>query len=271
MSNYYQSYNLGWGGGLPRGVKALLLVNGGIFLAQYLIGNKLVFLFGLTPALVKEGYVWQIVTYMFLHGGLFHILFNMFALFIFGADIERAWGTKNFVKYYFITGIGAGVASFLLSFNSQVTTIGASGAIFGLLVAFALMFPDRIIYLYFLFPIRAKYMALLFGIIELIASFRYTGDGIGHFAHLGGMVIGYIYLKADWRIKSFFRFIFNIGSRWKEKSSEKKKERTERLMQRVDQILDKINQVGYQNLTKDEKKILEEASQILSAEKKEYK
>ncbi|MCJ7496842.1 MAG: rhomboid family intramembrane serine protease, partial [candidate division Zixibacteria bacterium] len=201
MSNYYQSYNLGWGGGLPRGVKALLLANGGIFLAQYLTGNKLVFLFGLSPSLVKEGYVWQIVTYMFLHGGLFHILFNMFALFIFGADIERAWGTKNFVKYYFITGIGAGVASFLLSFNSQVTTIGASGAIFGLLVAFALMFPDRIIYLYFLFPIRAKYMALLFGIIELIASFRYTGDGIGHFAHLGGMVIGYIYLKADWRIK----------------------------------------------------------------------
>jgi len=269
MSYYYRSSSWGWGGRLPRGVKALLLANAGVFLAQLLLGNKLIFIFGLTPVLLIEGYFWQIFTYMFLHGGLFHILFNMFALFIFGQDIERAWGTKEFIKYYFITGIGAGLASFFLSFNS--TTIGASGAIFGILVAFALMFPNRIIYLYFLFPIKAKYLVLLFGILELLASFRYTGDGIGHFAHLGGMVVGYFYLKADWRIKSFFRFIFNIPSRWKGRYSEKKRERTERLMQRVDQILDKINQVGYQNLTKEEKKVLEEASQILSKEKKESK
>ena len=271
MSYNYRSYNLGWGGGLTKGVKWLLLVNGIVYLAQLFLGSKLLYIFGLTPALVKEGYIWQLFTYMFLHGGLFHILFNMFALYIFGGDIERAWGTKEFIKYYFITGIGAGVASFLLSFNSTTTTIGASGAIFGLLVAFALMFPDRIIYLYFLFPIKAKYMALLFGGIELLASFRYTGDGIGHFAHLGGMVVGYLYLKADWRIKSFFRYLGDIGHNFRVRASEKKRKKTERLMLRVDQILDKINQVGYQNLTREEKKLLEEASHRLSDEKKESK
>ena len=268
MSYNYRSYNLGWGGGLTKGVKWLLLSNGIVYLAQLFLGSKLLYIFGLTPSLVKEGYIWQLATYMFLHGGLFHILFNMFALYIFGGDIERAWGTKEFIKYYFITGIGAGVASFLLSFNASTTTIGASGAIFGLLAAFALMFPDRIIYLYFLFPIKAKYMALLFGGIELLASFRYTGDGIGHFAHLGGMLVGYLYLKADWRIKSFFRYLGNVGHNFKIKSSENKRKRTERLMSRVDQILDKINQVGYKNLTKEEKKILEEASHRLSDEKK---
>src|SRR3989337_1206844 len=246
MSYNYRSYNLGWGGGLTRGVKSLLLVNGIVYLAQLFLRGKLLYIFGLTPILVKEGYVWQLFTYMFLHGGLFHILFNMFALYIFGGDIERAWGTKEFIKYYFIAGVGAGIASFLLSFNSSVVTIGASGAIFGLLVAFALMFPERIIYLYFLFPIKAKYLALL----------------------LGGMVVGYLYLKADWRIKSFFRYLGDIGHNFKVKASEKKRKKTERLMSKVDQILDKINQVGYQNLTKEEKKLLEEASHRLSDEKK---
>lgn len=271
MSYYSPSYDFGWGRGLPRGVKTLLLINGGVFLAQLLFGNKLVLIFGLTPALVREGYIWQVLTYMFLHGGLFHILFNMFALFIFGAEIERAWGTKEFIKYYLVTGTGAGVISFLLSFNSFIPTIGASGAIFGLLIAFALMFPERVIYLYFLFPIKAKYLALLFGIIELFASFRYTGDGIGHFAHLGGMAVGYIYLKADWKVKSFFRSLTNLPSYWKEKYEEKKRGKKEKLMVRVDQILDKINQVGYQNLTKEEKKTLEEASQVLSKGKEESK
>ena len=268
MSYYYRSYGFGWGGSLTRGVKTLLLVNIGIFLTQFILGNKLIFVFGLTPALVREGYFWQVFTYMFLHGGFFHILFNMFALFIFGQDIERTWGTKEFIKYYFITGTGAGIISFILSFNSSIPTIGASGAIFGLLVAFALMFPNRLIYLYLLFPIKAKYLVILFGILELFASFRYTGDGIGHFAHLGGMVIGYLYLKADWRTKRILHSLFSIPSRWKEKKKEKKRVRTERLLRSVDQILDKINQVGYQNLTKEEKRILDEASQILSKEEK---
>jgi membrane associated rhomboid family serine protease len=273
MSYYaHQSYSLGQRG-ITKAVKYLLLVNLGFFLLEFLWRADLIYLFGLTPILVKKGMVWQLVTYMFLHGGLFHILFNMFALWMFGCDIERAWGTREFVKYYFITGIGAGLFTFILSFNSQIPTIGASGAIFGILVAFALMFPNRLIYVYFLFPVKAKYLVIFFALVEFLASFRHTSDGIGHFAHLGGMVIGYLYIKSDFRIPSFFRFstyltrVRNLKHRRRMKVVNRQREKEQKLMERVDQILDKINQVGYDNLTREEKKTLEQASQILSEER----
>jgi membrane associated rhomboid family serine protease len=265
----YQRYGLG-GWGITRAVKYLLLINAGVFVLELLWGSQLIYIFGLTPALVKKGFIWQPVTYMFLHGGLFHILFNMFVLWMFGCEIERTWGTREFVKYYFITGVGAGLFTFFLSFNSHVPTIGASGAIFGILVAFALMFPDRLIYLYFLIPIKAKYLVAFFAVIEFLASFRHTSDGIGHFAHLGGMIVGYIYIKADFRIPEFFRLstyvnrVRSLRHQRRMKAINKKREREQRLMERVDQILDKINQVGYDNISKEEKKILEQASQLLS-------
>ncbi len=258
----------GWG--ITRAVKYLLLINAGVFVLELLWGSQLIYLFGLTPALVKKGFIWQPVTYMFLHGGLFHILFNMFVLWMFGCEIERTWGTREFVKYYFLTGVGAGLFTFFLSFNSHVPTIGASGAVFGILVAFALMFPDRLIYLYFLIPIKAKYLVAFFAVIEFLASFRHTSDGIGHFAHLGGMIVGYIYIKADFRIPAFFRLstyvnrVRSLRHQRRMKAIDKKREREQKLMERVDQVLDKINQVGYDNLSKEEKKILEQASQLLS-------
>ncbi len=265
----YRTYSFG-PGGITKAVKYLLLANVGIFVLEFLWGSELIYLFGLTPVLVKKGFIWQPVTYMFLHGGLFHILFNMFALWMFGCEIERTWGTREFVKYYFITGIGAGLFTFILSFNSNVPTIGASGAIFGILVAFALMFPNRLIYLYFIFPVKAKYLVIFFAVIEFLASFRHTSDGIGHFAHLGGMVIGYLYIKSDFRIPRLFRLstyltsLKNFRHKRRMEAINKKREREQRLMERVDQILDKINQVGYDNLTKEEKKTLEQASQLLS-------
>ncbi len=286
--NYYGYRTLGFGpGGITKAVKYLLLANVGIFFLELLWGAELIYLFGLTPALVKKGFIWQIFTYMFLHGGFFHILFNMFALWMFGCEIERAWGTKEFLRYYFITGVGAGFLTFLLSFNSHIPTIGASGAIFGILVAFAMMFPDRPIYLYFLFPIKAKYLVIFFAVIEFLASFRHTSDGIGHFAHLGGMLIGYIYIsargarpafgggstygrKSDWRWSSFFRlsrylgYLRELRYRHRMKVINKKRERERKVLDRVDQILDKINRVGFDNLTKEEKKTLEQASQLLS-------
>jgi membrane associated rhomboid family serine protease len=269
--NYYGYRTFSFGpGGITKAVKYLLLANVGVFFLELLWGAELIYLFGLTPALLKKGFIWQIFTYMFLHGGLFHILFNMFMLWMFGCDIERSWGTKEFLRYYFITGVGAGLFTFFLSFNSHIPTIGASGAIFGILVAFAMMFPNRPIYLYFLFPIKAKYLVIFFAVIEFLASFRHTSDGIGHFAHLGGMVIGYIYIKSDWRWSSFFRFSRYLGylrelrHRHRMNVIGKKREREQRLLDSVDQILDKINQVGYENLTKEEKKTLEEASQLLS-------
>jgi membrane associated rhomboid family serine protease len=269
--SYYRHRTYGFGGqGITKAVKYLLLVNAGVFVLEFLWGSELIHIFGLTPVLVKKGFIWQPVTYMFLHGGLFHLLFNMFVLWMFGCEIERTWGTREFVKYYFLTGIGAGLFTLFLSFNSHIPTIGASGAIFGILVAFALMFPDRLIYLYFLIPVKAKYVVAFFAVIELLASFRHTSDGIGHFAHLGGMIVGYVYIKADFRIPAFFRLstyvtrIRNFRHQRRMKAVSKQREREQRLMDKVDQILDKINQVGYDNLTREEKRILERASQLLS-------
>jgi membrane associated rhomboid family serine protease len=265
MKYGYRSYEFGvrrW----TKGVKWLIITNCFIFLLM-LVGYRMIEPFGLTPTLVKKGYIWQLFTYMFLHGGLFHLFFNMFALWMFGPPIEQQWGTKQFIKYYFYTGIGAGIFSFVLSINSAIPTIGASGAIFGILVAYALLFPDSIIYLWFLFPVKAKYLVIFFGILEFIASINYTPDGIGHFAHLGGMVVGYLYLKSDWRTARFFRFFREMKYRRKLKALNKKHKETEKLMSQVDQILDKINKVGYENLSKAEKKILEKASHILSQEK----
>jgi membrane associated rhomboid family serine protease len=269
--NYYGDRTFSFGpAGITKAVKYLLLANVGIFFLEFLWGSELISVFGLTPALVKKGFIWQTFTYMFLHGGFFHLLFNMFALWMFGCEIERSWGSKGFLKYYFITGVGAGFFTFFLSFNSNVPTIGASGAIFGILVAFAMMFPDRPIYLYFLFPIKAKYLVIFFVVIEFLASFRHTSDGIGHFAHLGGIVIGYVYMKSDWRLSSFFRlsrylgYLRDLRYRRRMKVINKQREREQKLLERVDQILDKINQIGFDNLTKEEKKTLEEASQFLS-------
>ncbi len=265
----YRSFSFG-PGGMTKAVKYLLLTNVGVFFLELLWGAELIGVFGLTPALVKKGFIWQLVSYMFLHGGVFHILFNMFALWMFGCDIERAWGTREFLRYYFITGVGAGFFTLFLSWNSPIPTIGASGAIFGILVAFAMMFPDRPIYLYFLIPIKAKYLVIFFAVIEFLASFRHTSDGIGHFAHLGGMVIGYIYIKSDWRLSSFFRpsrylrYLRDLRYKQRMKATYRRRERERKVLERVDQILDKINQVGYDNLTKEEKKTLEEASQLLS-------
>ena len=271
MSYYYQDKAVNYGpGGLTKAVKYLLLINVGIFILEYAWGPELIHWLGLTPALVKKGYFWQLGTYLFLHGGLFHILFNMFALWMFGCEIEKSWGTREFVKYYFITGIGAGLLTFILSMNSYIPTIGASGAIFGILVAFAIMFPDRLIYLYFILPVKAKYLVAFFVVIEFLASFQHTSDGIGHFAHLGGIIVGYLYIKLDWRKPGIFQlskypvYLKDLKHTWRIRNFNRKREEEKRLMDRVDQILDKINLVGYGNLTKEEKKILEHASQLLS-------
>jgi membrane associated rhomboid family serine protease len=269
--SYSEDRTYGFGPwGMTKAVKYLILTNVGIFVLEYLWGSDLIYFLGLTPTLVRNGFVWQLVTYMFLHGGLFHILFNMFALWVFGCEIERTWGTREFVKYYFLTGVGAGLFTFLLSYNSGVPTIGASGAIFGILVAFAVMFPDRPIYLYFIFPLKAKYLVIFFVVVEFLASFRHTSDGIGHFAHLGGMLVGYLYIRADLKTPAFLKLsshfdrFRDLKHRHRMKVLNRRTEEKRKLMERVDQILDKINQVGYSNLTREERKTLEQASQLLS-------
>ncbi|MBD3334100.1 MAG: rhomboid family intramembrane serine protease [Candidatus Eisenbacteria bacterium] len=198
---------IGFGPSLSPAVKMIMLWNVIIFLLQQLFGFGLTRIAGLVPyAVVLKGFIWQPVTYLFLHGGLFHLLFNMFALWMFGSELEYLWGTRRWLKYYFITGIGAAVttmafawAAYLFDFGNPqailIPTVGASGAIYGLLLAFGLTFPNRPIFLWFLFPIPARIFVLIFGAIEFISSISYVNDGIGHFAHLGGMVFGYILLR----------------------------------------------------------------------------
>ncbi len=180
----------------------LLITNVAVWLINLIVPAMTLGL-GLSPkAVFTEFAWWQPVTYMFLHDtrGFSHILFNMLALWMFGTELERTWGTRFFTKYYFITGIGAAATTLLLAFFSDgiyySLTVGASGAIYGLLLAWAMYFPNRTIYFYFLFPIPARVFVMIVGAIAFLSSFGGPGGGIAHTAHLGGLVIGYVYLKS---------------------------------------------------------------------------
>lgn len=198
MSYYF------FGGPVTRTVKALIAVNIAVFVLRFIVrlfGSSFIDLyFGLIPARVTHEYmIWQLVTYMFLHGGIFHLFFNMLSLFMFGNDLERYWGTRRFLNYYFITGIGAGICSWLISINSWAVIIGASGAVYGLLLAYGLTYPNRIVYLNFLLPVKVKWLVLIMGAIAFMSSISGSEPGVANIAHLGGMVVGYLLLKGkDW-------------------------------------------------------------------------
>ena len=146
-------------------------------------------------------YFWQIFTYMFMHGGFWHLFFNMFALWMFGIELEYTWGSKKFAFYYFLCGVGAAVANLFIAplFSTPGPTLGASGAVFGILVAFGLLFPYRYIYIYFFLPLKAKYFVLIYMGIELFSAISSQNSNIAHVAHLGGAVAGLIYLYVTQR------------------------------------------------------------------------
>lgn len=224
-------------GFLPPVVKNLLIINGLFFLATIVLGNTmnidLTDYLGLHYFISPHFATYQFVTYMFMHGSFSHILFNMFALWMFGSLLEQVWGPKKFLIYYMITGIGAALIQLLVIYiqvynlelsltadqiaqvretgfqiiqNNQnfgdplmgklnelynMTTIGASGAVFGLLLAFGMLFPNSLIYLYFFIPIKAKWFVIIYGAIELFSGVYNTGSNVAHFAHLGGMIFGF--------------------------------------------------------------------------------
>jgi len=207
MSHYSQSGQIFFGGPVTRTVKILIIVNVAVFIVlafSELAGSHLLIsYFGLIPWQVTHDLmVWQLVTYMFLHAEVLHLFFNMLTLFMFGNDLERYWGTERFLRYYFITGIGAGVCSWLVAMDNSAATIGASGAIYGLLLAYGLLYPNRIIFLNFLIPVKVKYLVLLMGAIAFFSSLTGRESGISHVAHLGGMLVGLIFLKGkDWLVR----------------------------------------------------------------------
>jgi membrane associated rhomboid family serine protease len=184
----------------PPGVKWLIAVTCAVYILQIVFVNTaFLSLFQLLPwDVIHRARIWQLASYMFLHGSITHILFNMLMLWMFGAAVEQTWGTRRFLQYYFICGIGAGLCLVLANLaigDVRQPTIGASGAIYGLLIAFGMLFPDQEILLFFLFPVRAKYAVMIFAAIEFFALPQ--GGPVSHVAHLGGMLVGYIYIRSQ--------------------------------------------------------------------------
>jgi membrane associated rhomboid family serine protease len=197
------SYTLG-PGGLTPAIKFLLIANVVVYLVS-LVVPMMVLRLGLTPSAVLEQFsVYQLVTYMFLHGDIGHLLVNMLGLWMFGTELERSWGTRFFTKYYFVTGVGAGVITLLWALSplpyadsiSYSVVIGASGAIYGVLLAYGMYFPHRTVYMYFVFPLQAKYFVMIIGAITFLSSIGAGGSGVAHTAHLGGLLVGYVYLTS---------------------------------------------------------------------------
>ncbi|MBZ0199241.1 MAG: rhomboid family intramembrane serine protease [Ignavibacteriaceae bacterium] len=231
--------------------------------------------------------VWQLITYQFMHGNFSHILFNMFALWMFGMEVENMWGSKKFLYFYLSAGIAAGLLHLFLSpllGGGAAVTIGASGSIFGVLTAFALLFPDRLIFLYFFIPVKAKYLIAGMILLEFLLVDS-ANSGVAHLAHLGGALLGFIWILADPSINADIKRMFkrnpyqtnkpknpfgSMGDMFKKKDKpiedatfyEVNDKNTEQSFSQkeIDAILDKISHSGYQNLTEHEKKILFEAS-----------
>ncbi|RKX95710.1 MAG: hypothetical protein DRP84_03295 [Spirochaetes bacterium] len=177
-------------------VRKIVETNNSVLIYAVQRYGLLVTLFSLFPVIIKSmGWFWQFFTYMFLHGSFWHLFFNMYALYLFGKPLEERWGGREFLFFYLFTGIGAGVVTYLWNIfqNPLVPTIGASGALFGVILAFGLEFPETILLLFFFIPIKAKYAALVFGAIEVVMLLTGTMQRIGHFTHIAGILFGYVY------------------------------------------------------------------------------
>jgi membrane associated rhomboid family serine protease len=257
--------------GFRGAVRWIILASGAMLILQQMAGGYLVPTLGLVPTAVLERFwLWQPVTYLFLHGGIFHWLFNMFILWMFGRELETRWGTREFVKYFLITGVGAGLCVLALTPNSDAPTIGASGAVFGMLTAFAMVFPEATMYLYFVIPVKAWQAAAIFAFIEFFAALNGGGSGIARFAHLGGMVIGFLYLRFSWGFGVWLKQPWKaVAARWGRPKTSRGRgevtlhEVTDELVHEVDRILGKISEKGVESLTTEEKQFMDRYSSRL--------
>lgn len=285
MRSYYQTErDRFFSGALPPGIKVLLIINVAVFLLQFLsriVGIPMELFLGLSRLAVEKGLIFQVFTYMWLHstGQIMHILFNMLGLWMFGRELEITWGTRQFIKYYLVSGVGAGIFILLLDlFFGQrfAITIGASGALYGVLLASAMSWPNREVYLYFLFPIKMKYFVTAFGVISFLGILGDTSGNISHAGHLGGIVAGFLYIQYKRRNWSKI-FKFNFGSDrdvnrisdakiisikdYKKSKSDSYASRTfDERKRKVDDLLDRISREGLNSLSEEEKKFLNDAS-----------
>jgi len=251
---------------LNSGVKLLLIVNAVVFVFTELSGQKgpLFLSFGLVPNMVWYKFkIWQLFTYLFIHGGFLHVFFNMFVLWMFGKDLEQEWGTSDFLVFYFFCGISAGLITVLLGLSSFIPIVGASGAIYGLLVAYGFTYPNRLVYLYGLFPLKVKHMVLVLGVIAFFASLSASQSSVSHITHLSGMIIGVIIMCFNLRWSSAKMWYLKQRLRNITHQTTEKNEKEKVIRKRVDEILDKLNESGWESLTEQEEQYLNDASNKL--------
>jgi membrane associated rhomboid family serine protease len=301
MNNSYRPF--GGFSVFPPVIKNLLIINVVVFFLQMLANNLMLggkplwyvlnLWFALNP--ISDGFnfqIWQLVTYQFMHGGFGHLFFNMFALWMFGARIENIMGSRKFLSFYLLSGVCAGILHLFLSpllSGTEAVTIGASGSIYGVMIAFGLIYPDEPIYLYFIIPIKAKYLIGFMIVIEFLAIDS-ASSNVAHLAHLGGALAGFLFIMFDKSIDVPLKRMLNISGyrrntnfnnpfsglsdKFKKRNQNiedanyydlnQKKDGEEISQAEIDAILDKISQSGYQNLTDREKRILFEASKKMN-------
>lgn len=307
MSNYHRSGLFGRFSLFPPVMKTLIIINLIVFVLEKLFLDRLTLgnlsigyifkvYFYLWPIFETNNFqIWQLITYQFIHGDLWHIFFNLFALWMFGAELENEWGSRKFLVFYLLSGIGAGLIQLFVApmFGTAAPTIGASGAVFGILVAFGMSYPNRPIFMFPIFiPVPAKFFVMIYAGINLLMGISGTGGNVAYFAHLGGALTGYLLFIFGDRI-GLYRLFDKVLSRKRrplsyyeddrrtiyqpfpgERSTVYRAERNqsdfvssvfsvngEEITQaKIDEILDKISESGYQNLTEREKAILFELS-----------
>ena len=256
-------------------IRTLVLVNVVVYILQSLSGKEDVFfrLFGLVPSsFLSELMIWQPFTYMFFHApfyssvGISHILLNMLGLWVFGRELEQAWGKNNFLKYYFVTGIGSGLVTFLFQINSDSPVIGASGAVYGVLLAYGLSYPNRMLYIWGIIPVKSLWLVIIMGAIAFFGLLG-NADGISHVTHISGMVIGYFMLNKKWRWRELLFKIRKKTIEFQVQRHEEKVAKKIMLKKDIDLILDKIQKEGFSSLTSKEKNKLYDASKNMSKQK----
>ncbi|HSJ05648.1 MAG TPA: rhomboid family intramembrane serine protease [Longimicrobiales bacterium] len=269
--------NISFGFGLTPWVKNLIIANAAVFLVDYMMGGVLRSYMAFVPARVLVE-PWTLITYMFSHGNFWHLFWNMLGLFFFGPPLEARWGSREFLKFYLIAGLGGAALSFLLAFSSPI--IGASGAVYGIMLAFAMNWPDSPIYIWGILPVPAKYLVGFLAVFSLLSMWGGNGGNIAHAAHLGGFAAGFIYLKfaGPGGGAAGFRKMMNKRKLKVVSVEEQPRPRTvpgsagptvrrrggteeeEKLLDELDRVLEKISTQGMSSLTAQERKLLDEVS-----------
>jgi membrane associated rhomboid family serine protease len=254
-------------------VKRLLVANVVVFLITLVNQDFFFQWFAFVPGRVLTQ-PWGAVTYMFLHGSFMHLFLNMLVLFFFGPPLEARWGSGDFIKFYLVCGLGGVALSFLFAPSSWI--VGASAAIYGLMLAFAMIWPEAPIYIWGIFPVKAKWLVGFFFVVSLVSAFGEAGGNIAHFAHLGGLLTGFLYLKSDWRpgggkkyrggkirvrrMAIVPRDDSHREARAREPSVPEVSGQEDSMLDEVDRILDKISAEGMTSLTVEEKNTLDHVS-----------